>query len=278
MGGPVITYAPVPAVPYTLAMPINSTNPTVVFLGGDFGSQAAAIQLTQAATTSTPATSGVERAAWVNDLQRWGTRRIFVTVDGLGAAASGTVSLEIQGNTYTPATDSYQTGQTETLIADITSPAADATFVSSETVLWIGQVTFALVITSGSPATYNLNFNIGAFRSIDFGGFDVEVVSAMAALGHDGADDTDVRCRFFTLPTAPAFTYSLAAYAPGLDVAFDIAGMTDDSIGNDDGTYGVPIQGLSLKTTELSFMCWDLEGSSSGVSHWNTTLWIRVIA
>ncbi len=170
-----------------------------IFLFGFYEWAAANAGLSQAGATQTFADANVSHAS-----------HAFIVTSGPGSAASGIVEIRVTGTSITDA-GTRTTSDSETLIADITTASADTFYESSKK--WLGTVTFELNITSGAPATYNLDFNYGLDKYEDSLNNDFTIVGIQAT-GFAGANDSDFDVQLYHHDPDGTWEYSAAAFTP----------------------------------------------------------------
>lgn len=140
--------------------------------------------------------------------------RAFLVAGGAGTVAAGVgnqVSLRVSGTSYDPATGTRTAADTEDIVADITTLALDE-YVQSEK-LWLGTITFALVVTGGAPATYSLDFNYGLAHFEDANAQDY-VITCFEYQGLAGATDSAFDVELLA-HNGVGWTYAAAAFTPG---------------------------------------------------------------
>ena len=166
-------------------------------------SPVAAKAATQLATTQEYGTANVARQA-----------HVFVVCSGAGTATggAGAVTLTVTGTTL-GVDGTRATGQTETLIADITAATANK-FVMS-TAKFIGAVTFTLAVGATGHTAYALTFNYGFVSAFEFWGKKVTIQNFQVT-GRAGATDTAYDCELLFIKNgATDWTYSADAFSPG---------------------------------------------------------------
>lgn len=136
----------------------------------------------------------------------------FVVVEKAGSTDAGVVGLKVSGirieddGTRTP-------GFSELIITDITKTSSDDYY---ESVKFVGQVSYDLVIVSGSPTTYDLNFNYGFAKYEDFGNNNFTLVG-VESVGLAGATDDKFDIIVYH-HSNNGWTYSAASFVPGGNV------------------------------------------------------------
>ena len=145
---------------------------------------------------------------------------IGIVAGGEGAVDTGVVKITVAGTTIDDEGNRLAS-QTVDLVADINSLSLDQYVETTEK--WIGQVTIALVIASGSPVNFNLDINYGCSKYEDFGN-QAFTVTVVEVVGLAGANDTGFNLRLFHHSTA-GWTYAASGFVPGGTV---LANMNTD--------------------------------------------------
>jgi hypothetical protein len=186
-----------------------------IFLFGFYEWAVLDANLNQGATTATLGDANVSHAS-----------HAFIVTSGAGAAASGVVEIRATGTSITDA-GVRTVSDTQTILADITTAAADTYYETSKK--WLGTVTFELNVTSGAPATYNLDFNYGLSKYEDSLNNDFTIVGIQAT-GFAGAADNDFDVQLYHHDPDGTWIYSAAGFTP-LNAGNLIASLvTDHSI------------------------------------------------
>jgi hypothetical protein len=158
----------------------------------------------------------------------------FIVPSGAGAAESGTVEIRITGTSITDA-GVRTVSDTQTILADITTASADTYYESSKK--WLGTVTFELNVTSGLPATYNLDFNYGLAKYEDSMNLDF-TITGIQATGFAGANDSAFDVQLFHHDPDGTWEYSVAGFTPfnagNLIASLAIDHSIDDQLANND--------------------------------------------
>ncbi|KKL98777.1 hypothetical protein LCGC14_1821020, partial [marine sediment metagenome] len=145
---------------------------------------------------------------------------IGIVAGGVGSVNTGVIKLTVSGTTIDDE-GNRATSQTIDLVADITTLATNQYVETVEK--WIGQVTIALAVASGTPVTYNLDFNYGCSKYEDFGN-QAFSITVLECVGRAGASDTGFNLRLFHHSTAD-WTYAESGFVPGGTV---LANMSTD--------------------------------------------------
>lgn len=145
---------------------------------------------------------------------------IGIVAGGVGVVDAGVVKLTVAGTTIDDE-GNRATSQTVVLVADITTLATDGYVETSEK--WIGQVTIALAVASGSPVNFNLDFNYGCSKYEDFGN-QAFTITVLEVVGLASANDSGFNLRLFHHSSA-GWTYAASGFVPGGTV---LASMNTD--------------------------------------------------
>lgn len=177
---------------------------------------------TQASPTQNYGTAGVAYAA-----------RAFVVCGGAGGVVGGgTVALRVSGTSITDA-GVRTPGDTEDIIPDITAVALNQYLQTTKK--WVGQISFALTITAGAPAAYNLDFNYGFARYQNVLSSDFTII-CFEGTGLAGATDAGFNVELLH-HKATGWTYNNGAFSPGsLPAIFNLQTVHagDDNLNNGD--------------------------------------------
>ena len=135
---------------------------------------------------------------------------IGIVAGGVGVVDFGVVKLTVAGTTIDDE-GNRSASQTVTIVADITTLSLDQYVETTEK--WIGQVTIALAVASGTPINFNLNFNYGCSKYEDFGN-QAFTINTLECVGRAGANDVGFNLRLFH-HSSTGWTYAAAGFVPG---------------------------------------------------------------
>jgi hypothetical protein len=200
------------------------------WVAGYYDFNSADANLNQASTTVNYGTANVG----------YGAHASIVAADA-GAVNTGTVGIRVTGTSVTDlgvrtATDA------DTILTDITTMVTDTYYETDKK--FIGQVTFELIATSGTPTTYSADFNYGFAKYEDVGNRDFSV-SGIEAVGRAGANDTGFDIELYH-HTSSGWTYAATGFEPGNSVLASWSGsyVTEVNLAN-----GIP---FAWKRTDLN--------------------------
>jgi hypothetical protein len=186
--------------------------------GGYYKAPAADVTLTQASLTQTYGTANIAYSA-----------HAFIVAAGGATVDAGTVGIKVQGTSITDAGVRTATDE-EILTTDITSLSTDDYLETAKK--WIGQITFTLYDSSGTPATYSIDMNYGLAKYEDVMNQNY-TLNGIQIVGIGGANDSSANFEVIH-HKATDWTYSAAAFVPGptplADMATDLG--TESNIGN----------------------------------------------
>jgi hypothetical protein len=168
------------------------------YLAGDYDWAAADANLTQALPTTTYGT--------VNDPHG---KHAGVVTGGAGTVDTGVVGLRLTGDSYDDALG-ITVADADTIITDITSVAINEYYEGKK---WVGQVTFELIVMSGAPTTYSLDFNYGFSKYEDSGNNDFYVIDVEMIM-NASSTDTDFDIELIHHNTI-GWTYAATGFTPG---------------------------------------------------------------
>ncbi|MCK5016582.1 MAG: hypothetical protein KAS32_05850 [Candidatus Peribacteraceae bacterium] len=192
--------------------------------------------------------SGSAGSGTVLDSQTFGTTGVayaahsFIVAGGAGSATGGVVKLRVSGTSITDDA-TRTTSDTEDLLADITGASLDDYFEGKK---WLGQITFELVVVSGTVTDASFDFNYGLVKYEDFGN-NTFVVTDFEVLGLAGATDPNLQIALIHHKTT-GWTYHATAFDPVNSANF-ICDMDTDH-GTEDGI--VNGSGFAYKRSGLS--------------------------
>ncbi len=169
--------------------------------------------LTQASTTQTHGTANHPYYA-----------HAFLVAAAAGTASGGAGAVEIEVSGTSVDDNGVRTAaDTEILVADITAMATDQFFETIKK--WIGQVTYTLQNAGGSTqTTFAADFNFGFAKYEDAQNTDFEITT-FELVGRAGGNDAGFNVELCE-HTAVGWTYSAAAFAPGVTPAIvDVAAI-----------------------------------------------------
>ncbi len=167
----------------------------------------------------------------------------YAVIGSAGSADAGVVGLRVNGTSINDQ-GTRTTSDTETIIADITAVTTDEYYESNKK--WLGQVIYELFIVSGSPTTYNLDFNFGRVKYDDW--FNTNfTITDIEAIGFAGANDSafDIKLMHHK---ATGWTYAATGFTP-ITVANTIASLATDHSTDDQLSSS---QHMSWKRDNLS--------------------------
>ncbi len=142
---------------------------------------------------------------------------IGIVAGGIGVVDLGVIKLTVTGTTIDD-DGNRAASQTVDLVADITTLSTDDYVETTEK--WIGQVTIALAVASGSPVNFNLDINYGCSKYEDFGN-QAFTVTVVEVVGLAGANDTGFNLRLFH-HSAAGWTFAASGFVPGGTVLADM--------------------------------------------------------
>lgn len=174
---------------------------------------------------------------------------IGIVAGGVGVVDTGVVKLTVAGTTIDD-NGVRAASQTVTLVADITTLSLNDYVETIEK--WIGQVTIALAIASGSPVNFNLDLNYGCSKYEDFGNQDF-TINTLECVGLAGANDTGFNLRLF-YHSSIGWTYAASGFVPGGTV---LANMNTDYSTEQDLVNG---ESFAYKRINLNT---DIQGNDS---------------
>ena len=209
--------------------------------GGYYDFASADANLTQASTTVNYGTTN----------NPWGAHASMVT-SGAGSVDTGTVSVVVSGTSITEG-GVRTTSDSETILVDITTATVNGYYETAKK--WLGQVTYTLTETGGSPTTYSLDFNYGFSKYDDYGNADFTVID-FEAVGTGGATDTGFEIVLYH-HHAEGWIYAVTGFTPTSDV---IVSSVTDLGGDDNLAANVP---FAYKRTNLTHFV--AGGASEGV-------------
>ena len=192
---------------YSFSSPAGSSG--VFYSGGYYNWATADANLTQSLLSVTHSAANSPSAC-----------HIGIVAAGIGTVDLGVVKLTVAGTTLDD-DGNRAASQTVTLVADITTLSTDQYVETTEK--WIGQVTIALAIASGSPVNFNLDINYGCSKYEDFGN-QAFTINVLECVGLAGANDTGFNLRLFHHSSA-GWTYAASGFVPGGTV---LANMNTD--------------------------------------------------
>ena len=180
----------------------------VYYVGGYYLAPATDANLTQASTSISGGTANAPETA-----------HAFAVFGGAGTVDAGVVGLRVSGVSYSD-DGTLNPSDTEIITADITSVSVDQYL---ETVKkWVSTVTWELYTVSGTPTTYNVDFNYGLAKYEDVGNRDF-YVTTVDVVGLAGATDTSFNIELMH-HSATNWTYSAASFVPGNSVLESFSG------------------------------------------------------
>ena len=174
---------------------------------------------------------------------------IGIVAGGAGTVDTGVVKITVTGTTVDDE-GNRAASQTVDLVADITTLSTNQYVETTEK--WIGQVTIALAIASGSPVNFNLDVNYGCSKYEDFGN-QAFTINVLEVVGLAGANDTGFNLRLFHHSSA-GWTYAASGFVPGGTV---LANMNTDYSTEQDLDGG---ESFAYKRTDLNT---DISGDDS---------------
>lgn len=208
------------------------------YRGGYYFSSVSAAQLDE---VSTSVTFGNVNVAY--------SGHAFAVSGGNGVVVGGgQVGLRVTGNTIDD-NGNRVAGDADTIITDITSTSVNEYF---EAVKFISQPTFELIVISGTPTSYSLDFNYGLAKYDDFENSDF-YLRGIEVVGLAGVNDNLFNIELLK-HSATGWTYSLAAFEAGNGA---IAEWNTDLAPDDNIRSGQP---FAWKRTNLSDF---IEGTGS---------------
>ena len=213
---------------YSFSSPAGSSG--TFYSGGYYNWSTTEAALTQASLSVTHSAANSASAC-----------HIGIVAGGIGVVDIGVVKLTVTGTTIDDE-GNRAASQTVTLVADITTLSTDDYVETTEK--WIGQVTIALAIASGSPINFNLDINYGCSKYEDFGnqGFTVNVLEVV---GLAGANDSGFNLRLFHHSSA-GWTFAASGFVPGGTV---LANMNTDYSTEDELVNG---ESFAYKRVDLN--------------------------
>ena len=97
-----------------------------------------------------------------------------VVVGGAGTVDTGIIGLRVTGDSYEDSGGIITTSDADTIITDITAVALDEYYEGKK---FVSTVTYELIVMSGSPTTYSLDFNYGLSKYEDVGNRDFYITT-----------------------------------------------------------------------------------------------------
>lgn len=186
--------------------------------GGYYKAPDADVTLSQGSLTQTYGSANIAYSA-----------HAFIVAAGGATVNAGTVGIKVQGTSITDAGVRTTTDE-EILTADITSLSTDDYLESAKK--WIGQITFALYDSSGTPATYTVDLNYGLSKYEDVMNQNY-TLAGVQIVGLGGANDSAANFEVIH-HTSTGWTYSAGAFVPGpaalADMITDLG--TESNIGS----------------------------------------------
>jgi hypothetical protein len=182
---------------YSFISPSGSTG--TFYVAGYYDAPAADANLTQASPSTTHGAANGSYAA-----------HAFIVAGGAGSVDTGVIGIQVTGTSINDA-GTRTAADTENIVTDITALATDQYVESSKK--WIGQVTIQFYTVSGSPTTYNADFNYGFCKYDDMGNRNFTVTD-FEAVGLAGANDSSFNVSLLHHKST-GWTYSAAAFVPG---------------------------------------------------------------
>ena len=171
----------------------------VYYKAGFYESSATDANLTNASTQITFGTADIDYAA-----------HPFIVAGGAGSVDAGVVGLTATGTKITDA-GVMALGHIDTLSTDITSLILNE---YAEAEKFLGTITYDLIVMSGSPTTYSLDFNYGYAKYEDFGNRDF-YISDIECLWQGGATDATAFNIELLHHSSVGWTYHASAFVPG---------------------------------------------------------------
>lgn len=188
------------------------------YAAGFYDAANADANLNQGSTTQTHSAANVSHAS-----------HAFLVAGGAGSVDAGSCSIVVSGISVNDQ-GTRTTGDSETIVADITAMTTDAYYETEKK--WLGQITYTL--TPSGAATYSADFNYGLAKYEDFGNR-AFIVTDFEVVGLAGANDSnfDVTLLFHN---ATGWTYNATAFVPGATAICQLSTdhSTDDNLDNGD--------------------------------------------
>ncbi len=221
---------------FSFSSPAGSSG--TFYSGGYYNWSATEAALTQASLSVTHSAANSASAC-----------HIGIVAGGAGAVDTGVVKLTVTGTTIDD-DGNRSASQTVDLVADINALSLNDYVETTEK--WIGQVTIALEIASGSPVNFSLDINYGCSKYEDFGnqGFTINVLEVV---GLAGANDSGFNLRLFHHSSA-GWTFAASGFVPGGTV---LANMNTDYSTEDELVNG---ESFAYKRVNLNT---DITGDNS---------------
>ncbi len=205
--------------------------------GGWYDFATTDVTLDQGSLTQTFGTANVSYAAHAS-----------IVTAGAGTVDTGTVSIVVSGTSITD--DGTRTpGDSETILADITTASANAYYETPKK--WIGIITFTLTETVPNPTAYTIDFNYGLSKYEDFGN-QTFTVTGLQIAGEAGASDSGFNMILFYHSPA-GWTYAATGFEPG---GTQLGNMNTDHSTEQDLSNGEP---FAWKRTNLNT---DVDGAN----------------
>ena len=162
---------------------------------------------------------------------------------------AGQVGLRVNGTSITDGAV-LTPGDSEVIIDDITNVNLNDYLETSKK--WLGEIEYELYVVSGTPTTYELNFNYGYSKYEDLGNIKFSV-TGLEVVGTAGANDTTFNMELLFHKNT-GWTYAASGFVPGNG---NIASWADDMAPYDNLSNGL---NFAWKRTNLNTY---IDGSGS---------------
>lgn len=191
----------------TASFSSNNAATGLQYIAGQYDWEATDANLTQVSPSVVFGSAGVATGA-----------HIGIVAGGAGTVDTGTIGLRVVGDSITD--DGPQVvGDTEILTTDITTLSLNEHLESIKN--WNSNPTIELYVSSGSPATYSLDFNYGFSSYIDAGNQDFTIINFRVE-GLCGGTDSSFTTTLME-HTLTGWTYAATGFDPGNGTITDMA-------------------------------------------------------